>query len=100
MFNFSSLEEVFNEYFSQKDIYTTLKVTKEQAKIGVSIPVKINRKIISKNNNSIVTKIVEIIDIPKNTKNGTLFRLKQKGNQCKNGEKGNLYVKVYIFGNT
>ena len=40
----------------------------------------------------------EKIDIPKNTKNGTIFELKQKGNQCKNGEMGNLYVKVHIFG--
>lgn len=99
MFNFSNLEEVFNEYFSQKDIYVTLKVTKEQAKIGVSIPIEINRKIISENNNSTVTKIVEIIDIPKNTKNSTILKLEGKGNQDNTSkENGNLYVEIKIFG--
>lgn len=99
MFNFSNLEEVFNEYFSQKDVYITLKVTKEQAKIGASIPVEINRKIISKNNNSTVTKIVETINIPNNTKNNTLIKLEGKGNQDSTSkENGDLYVEIKIFG--
>lgn len=99
MFDFSNLEEVFNEYFNRKDIYVTLKVTKEQAKRGISVPVEINRKIISENNNSTVTKIVEIINIPKNTKNSTILKLNGKGNQDNTSkEKGDLYVEIKIFG--
>ena len=46
MFDFSNLEDIFNEYFNHKDIYVNLKITKEQAKFGSSMPIKISRKII------------------------------------------------------
>lgn len=99
MFDFSNLEKVFNEYFNQKDIYVTLKITKVQAKTGISMPIEITQRIIGKDEKSTFKKISEIINIPKNTKNDTVFELKQKGNQCKNGEKGNLYIRISIFGN-
>ena len=99
MFNFSNLEEVFNEYFSQKDIYVTLKVTKEQAKIGVSMPVEINRKIINKDKSYSIEKDIETVKIPKNSKNNTVIKIKNKGNKFSyNMETGDLYVEIKIFG--
>lgn len=99
MFNFSNLEEVFNEYFSQKDIYVTLKVTKEQAKIGVSMPVEINRKIINKDKSHTIEKDIETVKIPKNSKNNTVIKIKNKGNKFSyNMETGDLYVEIKIFG--
>lgn len=100
----NELKEIFESYFNTKnvkDIFVTLKLTKQQAKVGTIKHFTVNRRFIDNTNKDYFYKNeIEKITIPKNTKNGTLFQLKQKGNQCQNGEKGNLYIKVYIFGNT
>ena len=97
MFEFNNLENIFNEYFNQKDIYVTLKVTKNQTKTNVSMPVKISRKIINKDNSYVIKNEIEMVTIPKNTIHNTVIKLNGKGNQCSK-EKGDLYVKIKIFG--
>ena len=97
MFDFSNLEDILDKYFNQKDIYITLKLTREQAKSGISMPVEISREIISKGNSNVIKKEIEMITIPKNTKHNTVIKLNGKGNQCSK-EKGDLYVKIKIFG--
>lgn len=99
MFEFNNLEDIFNEYFNHKDIYVNLKITKEQAKFGSSMPIKISRKIINKDNSYVIKKTVETINVPKNVKDNTVIKLTGKGNQystCK--ENGDLYVEIKIFG--
>lgn len=89
------LGEVFKQYFNTNDIYTILKITKSQAKKGCIKKINISRKIGTKYNQE-----EETVIIPKNTKNNTIIDLKGKGNQCSlNKEKGNLYIKIKIFGN-
>lgn len=99
MFEFNNLENIFNEYFNQKDIYITLKLTREQAKSGISMPVKISKKIINNDNNYVIKKEFETVTIPRNTKNNTIIKIHKKGNQNNNNkENGDLYVKIKIFG--
>lgn len=98
----NELKDIFEFYFDTKnvkDIFSTIKLTKRQAKIGTIKYFAVNRRFINNTNKDYYYKSeIEKIDIPKNTKNGTIFELKQKGNQCNNGEKGNLYIKIKIFG--
>lgn len=98
----NELKEIIESYFDTKnvkDIFITIKLTKRQAKAGTIKQFQVNRRYINNTNKDYFYKnVIEKIDIPKNTKNGVIFELKQKGNQCKNGEMGNLYVKVHIFG--
>lgn len=99
MFNFNILEDIFDKYFNSKHIYVTLKLTKEQAKSGYSVPIEISRKIINKDNSYVIKKTIETINVPKNTKNNTLIKLKGKGNQYSiSKESGDLYVEIKIFG--
>ncbi len=97
MFNFN-LEDIFDEYFNQKDIYVTMKITKQQAKSGMFMPVEIKRKVISEDKGYIVEKTVETINIPKNVKHNTFIKLNGKGNYYSNEENGNLYVEIKVFG--
>lgn len=98
----NELKEIIESYFDTKnvkDIFITTKLTKRQAKVGTIKQFQVNRRYINNTNEDYYYKTeTEKIDIPKNTKNGTIFELKQKGNQCENGEKGNLYIKIKIFG--
>lgn len=99
MFEFNNLEDIFNEYFNQKDIYVTLKVTKNQTKTNVSMPVKISRKIINKDNSYVIKNEIEMVTIPQNTNHNIVLKLNGKGNQYSyNKENGDLYVKIKIFG--
>ena len=94
MFEFNNLEDIFNEYFNQKDIYVTLKVTK-----NVSMPVKISRKIINKDNSYVIKNEIEMVTIPQNTNHNIVLKLNGKGNQYSySKENGDLYVKIKIFG--
>ena len=97
MFNFRNIENILNEYFNQKDIFTIVKLTKGQAKSGMSMPIEISRKIISKGNSNVIKKEIEMVTIPKNTKHNTIIKLNGKGNQYSK-ENGDLYVKIKIFG--
>lgn len=99
MFDFSNLEDILDTHFNQKDIYITLNLTRGQAKSGISMPVEISRKIISKGNSNVIKKEIEMVTIPRNTKHNTVINLNGKGNQCSNSkENGDLYVKIKIFG--
>ena len=97
MFDFSNLEDILDTHFNQKDIYITLNLTRGQAKSGISMPVEISRKIISKGNSNVIKKEIEMVTIPKNTKHNTVIKLNGKGNQYSK-ENGNLNVKIKIFG--
>ena len=99
MFEFNNLEDIFNQYFNQKDIYVTLKVTKNQTKTNVSMPVKISRKIINKDNSYVIKNEIEMVTIPQNTNHNIVLKLNGKGNQYSySKENGDLYVKIKIFG--
>lgn len=87
-------KEIQEQYFTSNDIYVTIKVTKNQAKNGCKKQVSISRK-----NNEQYSQVQETLEIPKNTKNNTILNLKGKGNQSRNKAKGNLYVRIHIFGN-
>lgn len=101
MFNFSNIENILNEYFNKKDIFTIVKLTKGQAKSGISMPIEISRKVTNKYNSNVIKNSLEIIEVPKNTKHNALIKLKEKGNQCSdNTGNGDLYVKIKIFGKT
>lgn len=100
-FNEKEVKNIIDDCFSgipySKDIVTTLKVTKTEAKTGVTKEIVINRSNLQ--NNFCFCEEKELITIPKNTKNNTVLKLKERGNQyTENETRGNLYVKVHIFG--
>lgn len=98
----NELKEIFESYFdikNVKDIFVVLKVTKQQAKAGTIKHFTVNRRFIGNSNTDyLYKKEIEKITIPADTKNGTVIKINGKGNQIENGEYGNLYVKIKIFG--
>jgi DnaJ-class molecular chaperone len=101
-FNESEVKEIIDNCFNganyKKDIVKEIGITKYESKNGTIKEIVINRASANETDFKFNEEL-EKVTIPKNTKNGTIIKLLEKGNQYKTNEpKGNLYIKIHIFG--
>ena len=118
--DFDDLEEIFYDYFKgtkiSKNKLEEIKITKKQAKEGLIKQIQISTSDICPECKGIqkelkCKKCYDVgyiytdkelnLEIPPKVKENDFILYKQKGNQLKENEKrGNLYIKIHIYGNT
>lgn len=116
---FTQLEEIFESYFGtaqkeNKNIMTTYNITKQQAKQGVIQNLKISVADICDSckgkeadcqckecngKGYVYHEKTIIVRIPSKTKNNDLIIIQKQGNQFNmNEERGDIYVRIHIYG--
>lgn len=101
-FNENEVKEIidnhFKDKFYNKDIIKEVGITRYEAKNGAIKEIVVNRASADKIDFKFNEEI-EKINIPKNAKNDTVIKVLEKGNQYRiNEPRGNLYIKIHIFG--
>ena len=83
--NMGGLGDIFGDFFSSafSTIQAEVEITAAQAVIGEKVELQVGNERVS-------------IDIPAGTQDGTQFRVRGKGRQMKNGQKGDLILQIRV----
>lgn len=116
---FADLEEIFETYFrnskKNKNVLTTYKITKQQAKQGLTQNLKISVADICDTckgmdtscqceechgRGHIYNEKTMVLKIPPKIRNNDLIVIEKQGNQFNiDKERGDLFIRIHIYGN-